>query len=221
MHSGSMRSAKKRHVVGPLVEHGPEDVPEARLGQVGVVGQVGEGDLGLDHPELGQVAGGVGVLGPERGPERVHPAHGQAVGLDVELAGDGEVGLPAEEVLGEVDSPPSSRGEVGQVERRHPEHGAGALGVVGGDDRRVDPEEAPLVEEAVQRHRQAVPHPGDGAEGVGAGPQVGDLAQVLERVLLGRHRVGLGIVDPARRPRPRRPGSPSPGPCPSTRPACR
>ena len=90
---------EERHVVAPLVEHGPADVPEARLGQVGVVGQVGEGDLGLDHPELGQVAGGVGVLGPEGRPERVHPAHGQAVGLDVELAGDGEVGLPAEEVL--------------------------------------------------------------------------------------------------------------------------
>ena len=161
--------------------------------------EVGEGDLGLDHPELGQVPGGVGVLGPEGRPERVHPAHGQAVGLDVELARDGEVGLPTEEVLGEVD-PTAVRpgaGKVGQVQRRDPEHGTGPLGVVGGDDRRVDPVEPPLVEEPLERHRQAVPHPGDGAERVRPGPQVGDLPQVLERVLLGRHRVGLGIADPA------------------------
>ncbi len=35
----------------------------------------------------------------------------------------------------------------------------------------------------------------DGAEGVGARAQVGDLAQELQRVLLGLNRVRLGVID--------------------------
>ena len=46
-----------------------------------------------------------------------------------------------------------------------------------------------------------LPHAGHGAEGVGAHAQVRHLAQVLEGVALGRDRVGVGIVDPARPPR--------------------
>ena len=42
-----------------------------------------------------------------------------------------------------------------------------------------------------------VADPGDGAEGVGAGPQVGHRAQVFEGVALLGDGVGLGIVDAA------------------------
>src|SRR5690606_41128168 len=68
------------------------------LGQGGVGGEVGEGDLGLDHPELGQVPARVAVLGAEGRAEGVDARQGAEVGLDVELARDGEVGLAAEEV---------------------------------------------------------------------------------------------------------------------------
>ena len=71
--------------------------------------------------------------------------------------------------------------QVGEVERADAEHLAGAFGIAGGDDRRVHPEEAVLVEVAMDRHAEAVAHAGDGAERVGARPQVRDLAQVLER----------------------------------------
>ena len=50
------------------------------------------------------------------------------------------------------------------------------------------------MEEAVDCHREAMAHARDGAEGVGARTQVGDIAQVLERMLLRRDRVGVGIV---------------------------
>jgi hypothetical protein len=85
---------------------------EEALGEVGVVVEVGEGDLRLDHPELGQVPRGVAVLGAEGRPERVHLAERQAVRLDVELPRDGEVGLLAEEVLAEVDLAGSVRGRL-------------------------------------------------------------------------------------------------------------
>ena len=91
------------HVVGALVEHGPEGVLEEVLGESGIGVQVGEGDLRLDHPELGQVAARVRVLGPEGGPEGVDARERQAVGLHVELTGDREEGRAAEEVLSEVD----------------------------------------------------------------------------------------------------------------------
>ena len=73
------------------------------LGQRGVVREIGERDFRLDHPELGEVAAGVRVLGAERRAERVDLGEREAIGLDVELAGHGQERFAAEEVLGEVD----------------------------------------------------------------------------------------------------------------------
>jgi hypothetical protein len=64
--------------------------------------QIREGHLRLDHPELGQVAAGVAVLGAEGRPEGVHLAHRQAVGLHLQLAADREEGLAGEEIPLEV-----------------------------------------------------------------------------------------------------------------------
>ena len=61
------------HVVGPLLEHGTEEALEEIFGEVGVVVEIGEGDLGLDHPELGEVAGRVRILGAERRARRYTP----------------------------------------------------------------------------------------------------------------------------------------------------
>lgn len=70
-----------------------------------VVREVAEGDLRLDHPELCQVAGGVGVLGAEGGAEGVDVGQRARVVLPLHLAGDREVRLLAEEVLRVVDAP--------------------------------------------------------------------------------------------------------------------
>ena len=56
------------------------------------------GDLRLDHPELGQVAAGLGFLRAEGRPEAVDLAQGQRSALDVELAALGEEGFVAEVV---------------------------------------------------------------------------------------------------------------------------
>ena len=72
-----------------------------------VVVEVEERALRLDHPELGEMAGGVGVLRAERRPEGVDVGERQGGGLGVELAGDGEVRGLAEEVLRVVDGLPS------------------------------------------------------------------------------------------------------------------
>ena len=89
----------------------------------------------------------------------------------------------------EVDAPPSPRGGFAGVEGGHAEHLAGALGVGRRDDRRVQVDEAALLEEVVDRARGGVAHAQHRADRVGARPQVGDGAQELEGVALLLQRV--------------------------------
>ena len=80
-----------------------------------------------------------------------------------------------------------------RVERRDAEHLAGPFAVAGGDDRRVEVEEAFLLEEVVDRAADAVAHARDRAERVGPRPQMGPLAELFERVPLLLQRVRFGI----------------------------
>jgi hypothetical protein len=71
---------------------------EEVFGEVDVAVEVHEGDLGLDHPELGEVTAGLRFFRAEGGAEAVDLAQGERGGLDVELAGLGEEGGVAEVV---------------------------------------------------------------------------------------------------------------------------
>ena len=103
--------------------------------------------------------------------------------------------LLAEEVAAPVDLAVPERRRL-RVEGGDAEHGARALGVRERDDRRVEPHEAARLEEAVDRPGRRVPHAQHGADRVGARPQVGDRAEILEAVSLLLERVvGLGAAD--------------------------
>ena len=91
------------------------------------------------------------VLGAERRAERVDLAQRAGVDLAFELAAHGQVRRLAEEVLRVVDLAVGLARQLGRVERRHAEHRAGPFAVAGRDDRRVDVEEALLLEEVVDR----------------------------------------------------------------------
>ena len=135
---------EERHVLRGLVEHRAQHVAQEGLGQRHVAAQVAEGHLGLDHPELGQVAAGVRVLGAEGGAERVDAAERERDDLRLELARHGQVGRAGAK---------NSSALAGRATRNI---APGALGVRGGDDRRVQPHEAALLEEAVDRARGAL-----------------------------------------------------------------
>ncbi len=62
-----------------------EGVLQQPCRQVRIVRKVGESDLRLDHPELGEVAAGVRVLGTKGRPEGLDFGRREAIGLDVEL----------------------------------------------------------------------------------------------------------------------------------------
>ena len=73
------------HVVGTLVQKVSENRLQEPFGQVRVVGQVGKRNLWLDHPELGEVAGGVGVFRPERRAEGVDLGQRTGVRFHIQL----------------------------------------------------------------------------------------------------------------------------------------
>ncbi len=194
-------------LLDPLVEEGEvflsfvqqrrEGVFQQCFRQCRIVREVGERDLRLDHPELGEVAAGVRVLGAEGRPEGINLGQRQAVGLDIELPRDRQERLAAEEILREIDLALLGARQVGEIQGRHPEQCPGPLRVGGGDDRRIDPEKPVLVEEPVDRLCQAVPHARRRADDVGARPQMRDLAQILQGVRLRLDRVGIRVLDPA------------------------
>src|SRR5262252_9435745 len=109
------------------------------------------------------MAAGVGVLRPECRPERVDLGERKAVGLYVELPRHGQEGLAAEEILGVIHPALWRARQISEVERRYPEQRSRPLGVGRGDDRRIDPEEAVLIENrwmalaSVWRTRVAAP----------------------------------------------------------------
>jgi hypothetical protein len=177
---GIDETVKEFHLLRRLLQNETNDVFQHVLGQGHVVAEVGEGDLRLDHPELGSVALGVGILGAEGRAEGVDAAEGQAEALDVELAGDGQVGLAAKEILAVVDFILFIQRRVAGVQGGDAKHLPGPLGIAGGDDWRMHVDEIMLVEELVQGVGHQAAHAENGHEGVGARPQVGDGAQELE-----------------------------------------
>ena len=103
------------HLLRRVVQDVGDDELDHILGELHVVGEVGKRDLRLDHPELGRVAGGVGVFGAEGRAEGIDVAEGLREGLAVELAGDGQVRLLAEEVLAVVDLAVLGAGQVVKI----------------------------------------------------------------------------------------------------------
>ena len=126
----------------------------------------------------------VGVFGAEGGAEGVDVAKGHGEVLGVELAGDGQVGGLAEEVLGVVHSAVLGSGRIIDVQSGDLEHFTSTLAVAGGDDGSVDVDEAAILEEAVDGVGGYAAHPKGGGEQVGSGAQVLNGAQELHAVAL-------------------------------------
>jgi hypothetical protein len=77
---------------GAVLEDALDDVGEEVFGEFEQAVEVAVGDFGLDHPELGEVAAGLGFFRAEGGAEAVDLAEREGGGLDVKLAGLGEEG---------------------------------------------------------------------------------------------------------------------------------
>ena len=87
----------------------------------------------------------------------------------------------------------AAQGELFEVERGDAEHGPRPFAVAGGDDRRVDVEEAFLLIKIVDAAADAIAHARDRPEGVGSRTEVGPFAEFFQRVLLLLQRIRLGV----------------------------
>ncbi len=153
------------------VERPRDERHDEVLGEPAEPLELQEGHLGLDHPELGQVAPGLRLLGPEGRTEAVDLAERRRRGLQIQLPRLREVGLVAEVVRLE--------------ERRGPLDGRA------GQDRRIDPDVLPLVEEVGDPLLDLRPHAQDRMLLRGAHPEMPLPHQEIDAVLLGRDRVVL------------------------------
>ena len=182
---------------GAGFQHVPDDVPDHIPREFHTVVDIGEGDLRLDHPELGGVARRVRVLGAEGRTESVDVPKRHRVGLALKLPRDRQVRASAEEVLRIIDLAVLGFRRVLEIEGRHAEHLARALAVRRRDQGRMHVDEAAVVEETVNGVRRLAPHAKNGGEQVGARTQVGDLAQVFDGVPLLLQRIigGRGPLD--------------------------
>ena len=95
----SIELVKEVHFLRRILQDITDDVLEHVLSELHVVREIRKAELGLDHPELGCVAGGVGDLGTEGRTEGIDIAEGKCIGLDVQLAADGQVDGLSEEIL--------------------------------------------------------------------------------------------------------------------------
>ncbi len=158
-----------------MVEDALHDEQDEVLAEPDDVLEGGEGDLGLDHPELDEVAAGLGFLGPEGRAEAVDLAEGHGRRLVVELAALAEVGL-----LVEV---------LGLEKGRRPLAGARR------QDGRVHEAEAAAVEEVPDGLDDLGPDAEDGVLFRGPEPEMAVLHQERGAVLLERDRVFRGDLD--------------------------
>jgi hypothetical protein len=184
-----MRSAKKAMSI-------LDDCLEERLGQISVVVEIRERDLGLDHPEFGKVAAGIRILRPESRAERIDLGQCEAVTLDVELPGYRQKSFPSEKVCREIRLVLVVARNVRKIQRAHTEQLPGAFAIAGGDDGCVYPGKAVVVHVTVNGLSETMAQTRDGTDGIGARAQMGYFAQMLKGMAFGRDRVGLRIVHP-------------------------
>ena len=174
-------------LVRAFLQHGPDQALQEILLDVHQLVQIAEGDFRLDHPELGRVGLGVAVLRPEGGPEGIDPAEGHGEGFALQLARHRQGGGLAEEILREVRL-------FAQGQGRHREGVPGALRVIARDQGRMHVDISPVLKIGVNGHGRHAADAEHRLEQAGPGPEIGDLPQELQGMLLGLQGIILGAV---------------------------
>ena len=127
----SIRSLKNCMSSGHFSSTSREDALQQPFGQFHVAPQVAEGHFRLDHPELGQVAGRVAVLGAEGRAKGVGLAQPAGKRLGLELPADGQIGRAVEEVEREIEPEGSGIGDWGLEEGEGMGRGSWDFGILG------------------------------------------------------------------------------------------
>ena len=172
LHALELRSVALEHLelALPLVEHARDDRHDESFRQIDHVVERGVRHLGLDHPELGEVAARLRLLRAEHRPEVVDAAERHGVGLGVELAALREEDFLVLEIID------------GEERRR-------ALARGRREDRRVGEDETPIVEEVAHRADDLVPHAKNRCLLLRSNPEMPPIEQIVDAVLFRRNRI--------------------------------
>ena len=152
------------------VEHAVDDEAQELLGEFHQAVEIAIGDFRLDHPELGEMAAGLGFFGAKSWAEGVDLAQRERGALDVELAALREVGFVSEVFNGK--------------ER------AGAFAGRRREDGRIGEDEAALVEEVARSLDDFGADAQDRGLARRANPEMAVLHQEVGAVLLERDGEG-------------------------------
>ena len=162
-------TAQRLELIALVEEDALHDPADEALLEFHVPLGVDPGGFGFHHPELGQVAARLRLLGPEGGAEAVHLAERRRGGLHIKLPRLREVRGAEIEVLGL-------------------EEGARRFADGAGEDGSVDVNEPLVVEEVVDRPDDLVPDAHDRDLPRAPQPQVAVLEEEIDAVLLGLDR---------------------------------
>ena len=130
---------------------------------------------------VSQMAARFRFFSAERRAEGVDQRKSHGVNFGFQLTAHGEAGPLAKEIFVVVNFP-IIFWWVGHIQCRHLKHLSRAFAIARRNNRRIQVNEPAIVEEAVNGIRQTVAHTHHRTDRVGAGPQVGYLPQVLQRV---------------------------------------
>jgi len=170
------------HIIRTVIQRPFHTIFDELFCQVHVVCNVVESHFRLNHPELCQVAGSVGVFGTERRTECVDSAQSSSCQLTFQLTGNSQTCLLTEEIIFIRDRTSLVFLQVIQVHGSHLEHLSGTFTIGSRNDRRMEIEEALFMEELVNSNRHVVTDAEHSTECIGTRTQVSNLAQEFHRV---------------------------------------
>ena len=162
-------------IAAPLFQATLHDEADQPFGQIHEVVELGVGDFGLNHPELGQVAAGLRFFRAEGRPERIHLAQSHRRGFDVKLTGLREISLLIKIINGE---------------KR-----AGSLASRRSKNRRIGQGKSVFVEKVTRGFDDFCTHPQDRCLARSAHPKMPVLHQEFHAVLFQGNRIGIVLGD--------------------------
>ncbi len=183
IHDGPVhKSIEELHLFRRIFQHILKDVFDHILRQIHDIVQIRKGDLRFDHPELRRMSRGIGVFRTKGRSKGIDIAECHGISFSRKLSTHRQISLPSEEVFGIVHIPFLCLRNVVQIQGGYLKHFPGAFTVTAGDNRGMNVDKIPFLEEFMNRKGQQGTNPENSGKRIGSGPQMGDGPQVFKAV---------------------------------------
>ena len=170
------------HIIRTVIQRPFHTIFDELFCQVHIVGNVVERNFRLNHPELCQMAGSIGVFGTESRTECVDSTQSSGRQFTFQLTGYCQTCLLAEEVVIIRDRTSFVFLQVIQIHGSYLKHLSGTFTVGTCDNRCMEIEKSLFMEKLVNSNRHVVTNAEHCTKGIGTRTQVSDLAQEFHGV---------------------------------------